>query len=202
MRTRAALRSTESTVKWWRCRWPGACRSCRVCSSRWSASYARAGGRSTRPTGSCSSVSWPTTRTEPWSTPSKFETAPRRRSTSWPPRRPSRLSTATCKWARCAGPGRRKYRATRPFIAAHCSLLWARWATCITTRYCAPCARRGPRGYSIPRGGLFEFVSGANYLCEMLEWAGFAIAGRNRAAHIFWACVVFNLGPRAVSHHA
>lgn len=33
----------------------------------------------------------------------------------------------------------------------------------------------GTKGYSIPRGGLFEFVSGANYLCEIAEsarWRG------------------------------
>ena len=57
-------------------------------------------------------------------------------------------------------------------------------------------------GYKIPRGGLFEYVSGANYLCEIVEWAGFALAARTRAAHIFAWCVIFNLAPRAASHHA
>ena len=37
---------------------------------------------------------------------------------------------------------------------------------------------------------------------EIVEWAGFAIACRTRAAHIFAWCVIFNLAPRAVSHHA
>ena len=60
----------------------------------------------------------------------------------------------------------------------------------------------GETGYKVPIGGLFDYVSGANYLCEIVEWAGFAIACRTRAAHIFAWCVVFNLAPRAVSHHA
>lgn len=34
----------------------------------------------------------------------------------------------------------------------------------------------GETGYKIPRGGMFELVSGANFLGECLEWSGFAIA--------------------------
>ena len=60
----------------------------------------------------------------------------------------------------------------------------------------------GETGYKVPTGGLFEYVSGANYLCEMIEWAGFALACRTPAAQIFAACVIFNLAPRALSHHA
>jgi 3-oxo-5-alpha-steroid 4-dehydrogenase 1 len=60
----------------------------------------------------------------------------------------------------------------------------------------------GETGYKIPRGGLFEYVSGANYLGECAEWCGYAIASR---LHI--ACVAFaiftlcNTGPRAYHHH-
>ena len=60
----------------------------------------------------------------------------------------------------------------------------------------------GEMGYMVPTGGLFDYVSGANYLCEMVEWAGFALACRTPAAQIFAWCVTFNLAPRAVSHHA
>jgi 3-oxo-5-alpha-steroid 4-dehydrogenase 1 len=34
----------------------------------------------------------------------------------------------------------------------------------------------GETGYKIPRGGLFRYVSGANFLGEIVEWSGFAIA--------------------------
>uniref|UniRef100_A0A8C6WP86 3-oxo-5-alpha-steroid 4-dehydrogenase C-terminal domain-containing protein n=1 Tax=Neogobius melanostomus TaxID=47308 RepID=A0A8C6WP86_9GOBI len=36
--------------------------------------------------------------------------------------------------------------------------------------------RPGETVYRIPRGGLFELVSGANFLAEIVEWFGFAVA--------------------------
>lgn len=63
---------------------------------------------------------------------------------------------------------------------------------------------RGPgeSGYRIPRGGMFEYVSGANYLGEIVEWAGFAVAcGGSVPAATFALNTAFNVGPRAVQHH-
>ncbi|KAF8074043.1 3-oxo-5-alpha-steroid 4-dehydrogenase-domain-containing protein [Lyophyllum atratum] len=34
----------------------------------------------------------------------------------------------------------------------------------------------GGEHYAIPRGGLFEYVSFPNYLCEWIEWTGYALA--------------------------
>ncbi|XP_032816199.1 3-oxo-5-alpha-steroid 4-dehydrogenase 1 isoform X4 [Petromyzon marinus] len=59
----------------------------------------------------------------------------------------------------------------------------------------------GETGYKIPRGGMFEFVSGANFFGEMVEWLGFAIACCTLQA---WAFSVFSItviGPRSVHHH-
>ena len=34
------------------------------------------------------------------------------------------------------------------------------------------------KGYKIPSGGIFEYVSAANYFGEILEWWGFALAAK------------------------
>jgi protein-S-isoprenylcysteine O-methyltransferase Ste14 len=59
-----------------------------------------------------------------------------------------------------------------------------------------------PKGeYRIPRGGLFERVSSPNYLGEILEWLGFAIASWSPAGALFALWTFANLAPRAISNH-
>ena len=38
--------------------------------------------------------------------------------------------------------------------------------------------KNSENGYKIPYGGLFEYVSAANYFGEILEWWGFALAAK------------------------
>ncbi len=59
----------------------------------------------------------------------------------------------------------------------------------------------GEQGYKIPRGGMFEYVSGANYLGECLEWAGFALAGWSLPALAFAVFTFSNIAPRGYKHH-
>jgi protein-S-isoprenylcysteine O-methyltransferase Ste14 len=59
----------------------------------------------------------------------------------------------------------------------------------------------GETGYKIPRGGLYRFVSCPNYLGEILEWTGFAIASWSLPGLAFALYTVANLAPRAVAHH-
>ena len=61
--------------------------------------------------------------------------------------------------------------------------------------------RRGSEGYKIPYGGLFEFVSAANYFGEICEWIGFAVATLNAAGTFFAVWSLFFLGTRGVQHH-
>lgn len=59
----------------------------------------------------------------------------------------------------------------------------------------------GETGYKIPRGGMFEYVSGANFFGEIVEWAGFAIASWSFPAFCFAFFTFCNIGPRAQQHH-
>jgi 3-oxo-5-alpha-steroid 4-dehydrogenase 1 len=59
----------------------------------------------------------------------------------------------------------------------------------------------GKPDYTIPRGGLFEWVSCPNHLGEIIQWTGFAIMCWNLPALSFAIWTFANLVPRAVSHH-
>jgi len=62
--------------------------------------------------------------------------------------------------------------------------------------------KKGEDGYRIPRGGLFEYVSCANYFGEAIEWTGFAIASGFALSPFAYAAFVWCfLGPRAMQHH-
>uniref|UniRef100_A0A674I5K4 Steroid 5 alpha-reductase 1 n=1 Tax=Terrapene triunguis TaxID=2587831 RepID=A0A674I5K4_9SAUR len=51
----------------------------------------------------------------------------------------------------------------------------------------------GETGYKIPRGGLFEYVTGANFFGEILEWFGFALASCTIESAAFAICTLFIL---------
>jgi steroid 5-alpha reductase family enzyme len=62
---------------------------------------------------------------------------------------------------------------------------------------------RGPgdSGYKIPRGGLYRWVTSPNYLGEIVEWIGWAVATWSLSGLTFATWAVANLAPRAWSNH-
>lgn len=61
--------------------------------------------------------------------------------------------------------------------------------------------RPGENGYRIPYGGLYRYISCPNYLGEVLEWAGWAIATWSLPGLAFAVWTAANLLPRAYAHH-
>jgi protein-S-isoprenylcysteine O-methyltransferase Ste14 len=56
--------------------------------------------------------------------------------------------------------------------------------------------------YGIPQGPLFHLVSCPNYLGEMVEWTGWALATLSLPGLLFALWTAANLVPRALKHHA
>lgn len=76
--------------------------------------------------------------------------------------------------------------------------MWINWSSDdILRNLRAP----GETGYKIPSGGMFEYVSGANFFGEILEWSGFALAAWSLPAAAFAAFTFCNIGPRGAQHH-
>jgi protein-S-isoprenylcysteine O-methyltransferase Ste14 len=61
--------------------------------------------------------------------------------------------------------------------------------------------RPGETGYKIPVGGLYGLVSCPNYLGEMIEWTGWAIATWSLPGLMFAVWTAANLLPRARANH-
>lgn len=57
----------------------------------------------------------------------------------------------------------------------------------------------GDTRHYIPKGGMFRYVSSANYFGELLEWSGFAIASLSWAGLVFVWWTFANLAPRSAS---
>ena len=64
--------------------------------------------------------------------------------------------------------------------------LWAAgfWINLDPTTGCGTLRRPGESGHKVPRGGAFEYISGANH-GEIVEWCGYALAANRLGATAF-----------------
>lgn len=59
----------------------------------------------------------------------------------------------------------------------------------------------GDSAHYLPTGGMFKYVSSANYFGELMEWTGFAILTWSFAGAVFAIWTFANLAPRAARIH-
>jgi len=59
----------------------------------------------------------------------------------------------------------------------------------------------GETGYRVPQGGLYRWVTCPNYLGEVVEWCGWALATWSPPGLAFALWTIANLAPRALAHH-
>jgi 3-oxo-5-alpha-steroid 4-dehydrogenase 1 len=59
----------------------------------------------------------------------------------------------------------------------------------------------GETGYKVPNGGAYRWVSCPNYLGEIIEWTGWALATWSLGGLAFAVYTAANLAPRAVQNH-
>lgn len=59
----------------------------------------------------------------------------------------------------------------------------------------------GDTAHYIPRGGMFRYVTSANYFGEFVEWCGYAILTWSAGGAVFALWTFANLAPRAESLH-
>ncbi|MBO7428776.1 MAG: DUF1295 domain-containing protein, partial [Paludibacteraceae bacterium] len=55
----------------------------------------------------------------------------------------------------------------------------------------------GDPNHYLPKGGMFDYVTSANYFGELVEWIGFAIMTWSWAGAVFALWTFANLTPRA-----
>lgn len=71
------------------------------------------------------------------------------------------------------------------------------WADATLRNLRAP----GETGYRIPQGGLYRWITCPNYLGEILQWCGWALATWSLPGLAFAIYTMANLAPRARTHH-
>jgi len=85
-----------------------------------------------------------------------------------------------------------------PQFIAGTVIFFTGWGINVHSDYIIRHLRRpGDHKHYIPRGGMFRYVSSANYFGEFVEWTGFAILTWSAAGAVFALWTFANLAPRA-----
>ena len=83
------------------------------------------------------------------------------------------------------------------FVAGAAMFFGGMWVNIRSDAIIRRLRKPGDTGHYIPRGGMFRYVSSANYFGELLEWTGFAVMTWSWAGAVFAWWTFANLAPRA-----
>ena len=84
-----------------------------------------------------------------------------------------------------------------PFLAGTCVFFTGMYVNILSDRIIRHLRKPGDTAHYLPRGGMFRYVTSANYFGEFLEWVGFAILTWSWAGAVFALWTFANLAPRA-----
>ena len=84
-----------------------------------------------------------------------------------------------------------------PFLAGTCVFFTGMFVNIQSDRIIRHLRKPGDTAHYLPRGGMFRYVTSANYFGEFLEWVGFAILTWSWAGAVFALWTFANLAPRA-----
>lgn len=88
-----------------------------------------------------------------------------------------------------------------PFLAGTALFLAGMYINIESDNIIRNLRKPGDTAHYLPRGGMFRYVTSANYFGEWLEWVGFAVLTWSRAGAVFALWTFANLGPRAAHIH-
>ena len=84
-----------------------------------------------------------------------------------------------------------------PFLAGTALFLFGMGVNIHSDRIIRNLRKPGDTAHYLPRGGMFRWVTSANYFGELVEWTGFAILTWSVSGAVFALWTFANLAPRA-----
>ena len=95
-----------------------------------------------------------------------------------------------------------KYYTTRwlvslPFILGTILFFWGMYVNIQSDSIIRNLRKPGDTAHYLPRGGMFRWVTSANYFGEFVEWTGFALLTWSWSGAVFALWTFANLAPRA-----
>jgi hypothetical protein len=95
-----------------------------------------------------------------------------------------------------------EWLASAPFIVGTALFITGFCIHVLADRELRRVRRESAGRYGIPQGRLFRLVSCPNYMGELIEWSGWALATMSWPGLVFVLWSAANLVPRAIKHHA